>query len=69
MICQYCGRVDTATKGTMCVDCMRRRNRYKYLKGKLQRHLSNETSEQLQAVINEYRSLRSRGYKVPRDIM
>ena len=46
MICQYCGRVDTATNGTMCVDCMRRRNRYKYLKRKLQEHPSNETTEQ-----------------------
>lgn len=69
MICQYCGRVDTAMDGTRCPDCMWRYRRYHRLKRELQLHPSNETSEQLQAVINEYRSLRSRGYKVPRDIM
>lgn len=69
MICPYCGKVDTATEGTRCAECQARYNTYMYLKRKLQEHPSNETSEQLQAVINEYRSLRSRGYKVPRDII
>ena len=61
MICPYCGKVDTATEGTRCSECQARYNTYMYLKRKLQEHPSNETSEQLQAIINGYK-----GYSVKR---
>lgn len=68
MVCAYCGRVDTSTHGCQCKECAKRYRRYVYLKRRLMEQPCNETSEKLQAVIKEYRSLQARGYRVPKDL-
>lgn len=69
--CPYCGKehVRPSSAESMCYDCQVKLKRYHALKHKLKAHPSNETSEQLAAMIAEYKVAKEHGLRVPRDIM
>lgn len=70
--CPYCDKllVKPSTRSqTMCQTCYDRLVHYRALKHRLKMHPCNETSEQLAAMITDYKKAKARGLKVPRDII
>lgn len=66
--CRYCGAprcLAAGKRATYCKACGERMRRYYQARSALIKHPCNENSERLKAIMDEYKALKARGYKVP----
>ena len=69
--CEYCGRLNcTAHRKYVdrCEECGRRYARFMNYKSYLKQNYTNKGQIRFDAVVDEYRALMHKGYKVPRTI-
>lgn len=69
--CEYCGRFNVIAHKrytNMCEDCGKRYHKYSSYKSQQRTNPTTKRDILLADLVEEYKALKARGYKVPKDI-